>query len=65
AEMSTSTIEGVARAWGTIAAEPEFPAQNEGSATPQAHRASEAINEQIRERIVATKENRLFSLCVL
>ena len=60
--MSTSTIEALASAWARIAEEAEFPADYEGTATPQAHRASEAIQEQIRERIVATNEMRLFSL---
>jgi hypothetical protein len=62
AEMSTSTIEALASAWARIAEEAEFPADYEGTATPQAHRASEAIQEQIRERIVATNDMRLFSL---
>ena len=56
--MSTSTIEALASAWARIAEEAEFPADYEGTATPQAHRASEAI----RERIVATNDMRLFSL---
>jgi len=60
--MSTSTIEALASAWARIAEEAEFPADYEGTATPQAHRASEAIQEQIRERIVATNDMRLFSL---
>ncbi|WP_425267659.1 hypothetical protein, partial [Enterobacter hormaechei] len=62
AEMSTSTIEALASAWARIAEDAEFPADYEGTATPQAHRASEAIQEQIRERIVATNDMRLFSL---
>ncbi|MFT2898410.1 hypothetical protein ACMWKN_24850, partial [Enterobacter sp. 01-M-05-SI-ECC] len=41
--MSTSTIEALASAWARIAEEAEFPADYEGTATPQAHRASEAI----------------------
>ncbi|MGS6234884.1 hypothetical protein ACVGV3_00800, partial [Enterobacter intestinihominis] len=48
AEMSTSTIEARGRAWGRLAAEAEFPPDNQGTATPQPHRASEAIQEQIR-----------------
>ena len=63
--MSTSTIEALASAWARIAEEAEFPADYEGTATPQAHRASEAIQEQIRERIVATNDMRLFSLLSL
>jgi hypothetical protein len=38
--MSTSTIEALASAWARIAEEAEFPL-TEGTATPQAHRASE------------------------
>lgn len=38
--MSTSTIEALASAWARIAEEAEFPADYEGTATPQAHRAS-------------------------
>ncbi|MGS6249620.1 hypothetical protein ACVGWE_00280, partial [Enterobacter mori] len=60
--MSTSTIEGLASAWARIAEEAELTPDYEGTATPQPHRAIEAINEQIRERIVATNDNRLFSL---
>ncbi|MGS6160421.1 hypothetical protein ACVGWB_00075, partial [Enterobacter mori] len=47
-EMTTSTIVALARAWARIAEEAEFPADYVGTATPQAHRASEAIQEQIR-----------------
>ncbi|MGS6264372.1 hypothetical protein ACVGWD_00630, partial [Enterobacter asburiae] len=65
AEMSTSTIEALASAWARFAEEAEFPPDNHGTATPQPHRASEAIQEQIRERIVATNDKRLFSLCLL
>lgn len=60
--MSTSSIEALASAWAQIAKEVEFPADYEGTATPAAHQASEAIQEQIREHIVATKDMRLFSL---
>lgn len=60
--MSTSTIEALASAWARIAEEAEFPADYERTATPQAHRASEAIQEQIREHIVAANDMRLFGL---
>ncbi|MGS6234818.1 hypothetical protein [Enterobacter intestinihominis] len=62
AKWPPSTIGRGARPWARIAEEAEFPADYEGTATPQAHRASEAIQEQIRERIVATNDMRLFSL---
>ncbi|MGS6234771.1 hypothetical protein ACVGV3_00145, partial [Enterobacter intestinihominis] len=61
AEMSTSPIEALAPAWARIAQEAVIPADNPGTATPQAHRASEAIQQQIRERILATKHKPLFS----
>ncbi len=60
--MSTSTIEALASAWARIAEEAEFPADYEGMPHHKRHRASEAIQEQIRERIVATNDMRLFSL---
>jgi hypothetical protein len=60
--MSTSSIEALASAWARIAEEAEFPADYEGTATPAAHQASEAIQERIREHIVATNDMRLFGL---
>jgi len=55
--MSTSSIEALGSAWARIAEEAEFPADYEGTASPEAHRASEAIQERIREHIVATNLN--------
>ncbi|WP_447286325.1 hypothetical protein [Enterobacter hormaechei] len=46
--MSTSTIEAGGSAWATIAEEPELPPHYQGTATPQAPPATEAIPEQIR-----------------
>ena len=60
--FALAAVVALASAWARIAEEAEFPADYEGTATPQAHRASEAIQEQIRERIVATNDMRLFSL---
>ena len=60
--MSMSSIEALASAWARIAEEAEFPADYEGTATPEAHRASEAIQEWIREHIVTTNDMRLFGL---
>lgn len=60
--MSTSSIEALASAWARIAKEAAFPPDYEGTATPAVHRASEAIQEQIREHIVATNDVRLFGL---
>jgi hypothetical protein len=60
--MSASGIETLASAWARIAEEAEFPADYEGTASPEAHRASEAIQERMREHIVATNDMRLFGL---
>ena len=60
--MSAPSIEALASAWARIAEEVEFPADYEGTASPDAHRASEAIQVQIREHIVATNDMRLFGL---
>ena len=60
--MNLSSIEALASAWARIAEEAEFPADYEGTASPDAHRASEAIQEQIREYVVATNDMGLFGL---
>lgn len=61
--MGTPTnIEMLSGAWAKLAEEVEFPADYEGTASPEAHRASEAIQERIREHIVATNDMRLFGL---
>lgn len=60
--MTTSSIEALASAWARIAEEATLPSEYEGTASPEAHRASEAIQERIREHIVATNDMRLFGL---
>ena len=60
--MNLSTIEALASAWVQIAEEAKLPADYEGTATPDAHRACEVIQERIREHIVATNDMRLFGL---
>lgn len=60
--MSTPGIEALASAWACIAEEVAFPPDYEGTATPAVHRASEAIQAQIRDHIVATNDRRLFGL---
>lgn len=60
--MSTSIIEALAAAWARIAEDVKFPPDYEGTASPEAHSASEAMQAQIREHIIATKEMRLFGL---
>ena len=60
--MSTSSIEALASAWARIAEEATLPSDYEGTATPAAHRASEAIQAQIRDHILATNDMRLFGL---
>ena len=60
--MSAASIEALANAWAQSAEEVGLPANYEGTATPAAHQASEAIQERIREHIVATNDMRLFGL---
>lgn len=60
--MSTSGIEALASAWARIAEEVILPPDYEGTATPAAHLASEAIQARIRDHIVATNDMRLFGL---
>ena len=60
--MNTCSIEALASAWAQIAEEMAFPPGYEGTASPEAHRASEAIQARIRDHIVATNEMRLFGL---
>ena len=55
--MSISSIEMLASAWARIAEEAGFPTDYEGTATPEAHRANETIQERLREQIVATNEH--------
>lgn len=55
-------IEMLASAWAHIAKEAALPSDYEGTASPQAHRACEAIQAQIRDQIVATHDMRLFGL---
>ena len=55
-------IETLASAWAQLAEEVGFPTDYEGTASPEAHQASEAIQECIREHIVATNDMRLFGL---
>lgn len=60
--MNISSIEALACAWARIAEEAKFPPDYEGTASVEAHRASEVIQAQIREHIVATRDRRLFGL---
>lgn len=60
--MSTSSIEALASAWARIAEEATLPTGYEGTATPEAHRACEAIQAWIRDHIVATNDMRLFGM---
>lgn len=62
-QMTAPSIEALANAWASIAEEVEFPAGYEGTASSEAHRASDAIQERIREHIATTtKDMRLFGL---
>src|SRR5476651_1874763 len=60
--MSTSSIEALASAWVRIAEEAALPSDFEGTASPETHRASEAIQARIRDHIIATNDMRLFGL---
>ena len=60
--MSTSSIEALASAWARAAEEATLPSDYEGTASPEAHRASETIQARIRDHIVATNDMRLFGL---
>lgn len=44
-QMSMSSIEALASAWAGIAEEVAFPSDNEGTSSPEAHRAAEALRE--------------------
>jgi hypothetical protein len=57
-----SAIEALASAWLRITEEAKFPQDYEGTATPEVHRATEDLQEQIREHIIATQDMRLFGL---
>jgi hypothetical protein len=61
-KVGISSNEAQASAWAQIAEESEFPTEYEGTASPEADQASEAIQEQIWEHIVATNDPRLFGL---
>ena len=61
-KIKTSSIEALASAWAQIAGEVTFPLSYEGTASAEAHRASEAIQARMRDHIVATNDMRLFSL---
>jgi hypothetical protein len=60
--MSTSSIDALANAWAQITREVTFPPDYEGTASLEAHQASEAIQARIRDHIVATNDMRLFGL---
>ena len=60
--MSTSSIETLASAWARIAEEAKFPTEYDSTITPEAHQASQDIEERIREHIIATSDMRLLSL---
>ncbi len=60
--MNMSSIDALASTWSQIVEETAFPSDYEGTASPEAHRSCEAIQERIRENIVATNDMRLFGL---
>ncbi|HEP9155748.1 TPA: hypothetical protein VDV19_006439, partial [Pseudomonas aeruginosa] len=60
--MSTSSIQALASTWAQLAKDVGFPADYDGTSTPETHRACGVIQEWIREHIVATNDMRLFGL---
>ncbi|HEJ6483580.1 TPA: hypothetical protein SL892_001429 [Pseudomonas aeruginosa] len=60
--MSTSSIQALASTWAQLAKDVGFPANYDGTSTPETHRACRVIQEWIREHIVATNDMRLFGL---
>lgn len=60
--MTMSSIEALASAWTQLAGEAAFPPSYEGTASADAHRASEATQARIRDHIVATNDMPLFGL---
>ncbi len=61
--MGTLTnIETLSDAWARLAEEVKLPTDYEGTASPEAFRANEAIQERIREHIIATNDMQLFGL---
>ena len=60
--MNASNIETLASAWARIAEEAALPSDFEGTTSPEAHRACEAIQARIRAHNIATNDMRLFGL---
>lgn len=60
--MHKSSIEALASTWAQITSEADFPKDYDGTATPAVHQASQHIEVEIRDYIVATGDMRLFSL---
>lgn len=60
--MSNLHMEALASAWSSIVEEVEFPVDYDGRASGEVYRASEALQERIRQHIVSTNDMRLFSL---
>ncbi|HRH27257.1 MAG TPA: hypothetical protein PKV17_00570 [Aquabacterium sp.] len=61
-EPPRTTLEALASAWQGIAVEVDFPAEFDGLPTPEAHRATEALEQLLREHLIAAKDQRLFAL---
>lgn len=63
--MTPDQFEALACAWVQLTEEAGLPPGYDGFATPEAHRACEAMQLLIRDRIVATGDTRLQSLFYL
>lgn len=60
--MSQSSIDILASAWALLTEEVGFPVGYDGTATPEAHSAVETMQQLLRDHILATHDDRLFSL---
>ncbi len=61
-ESPCTSIESLAAAWHRVVGAADFPADFDGRPTPEAHRATEALEQLLREHLVTTKDRRLFAL---
>lgn len=55
-------LEALSDAWGEVLDRIDLPVDYDGTATPEAHEAIEALQERIRCRLIASGDRRLFSL---
>lgn len=61
-EAMCTSIESLAAAWQRVASEADFPADFDGRPTPEVHRATEALDQLLREHLGTTNDRRVFAL---